>query len=92
LNNFNIEISSTAEKDLDSLEKKDCERILKKLKKIKKDPIRFIERLAGHTLYKLRCGDYRVIIRIDTSREMLQIVMVDHRKNVYKRLQKAVRD
>ena len=85
---FSIELSTTAEKDLDSLDKKTCEIILKKLKKVAENPLHFLERLAGYTLYKLRCGDYRVIIRIDTEKNALQIVMLDHRSNVYKRLQR----
>ena len=87
---FSIEISSTAEKDLDSLDNKNCEIILKKLQKIKHEPIRYLERLAGYTLYKLRCGDYRVIVRIDGSKNLLQVIMVGHRKNIYRRLHKTV--
>jgi len=83
---FSIEISETAEKDLDSLDKNTIEIILKKLYKIAENPLHFLERLSGYTLYKLRCGDYRLIIRIDTGKSILQVVMAGHRKNIYKRL------
>ena len=54
---FSIDLSVTAGKDLDSLDKKTCEIILKELQKIREEPLHFLERLAGYTLYKLRCGD-----------------------------------
>jgi len=84
---FSIEISETAEKDLNSLDKNTVEIILKKLYKLTENPLHFLERLSGYTLYKLRCGDYRLIIRIDTGKNILQVVMVGHRKNIYKRLE-----
>ncbi len=87
---FAVDISATAEKDLDSLDKKVCEIILKKLFKAAENPLHFLERLSGYTLYKLRFGDYRAIIRLDTSKQILQVVMVDHRKNIYKRLQRFI--
>jgi len=84
--NFSVELSETAQKDLDSLDNKTTEIIIKKLKKVAENPLHFLERLRGYTLYKLRCGDYRLIIRVDTGNLILQIIMMDHRKNVYKRL------
>lgn len=87
---FSIEISRTAEKDLDSLDKKTSEIILKKLLKAAEDPMHFLERLSSYTLYKLRCGDFRLIIRVDTSKNLLQVVMVDRRENIYKRLQRMI--
>jgi len=85
---FSIDFSKTAEKDILSLDKKIFEEILRKINKIKESPLHFLERLSGYTLYKLRCGDYRAIIRLDTDKNMIQIVMIDHRENVYKRLQR----
>lgn len=90
MNNFSVDISETAAKDLDLLDKKNCEIILKKLKKTAENPIHFLERLSGYTLYKLRCGDYRAVIRLDTANQIMQVVMIDHRENVYKRLQRII--
>ena len=87
---FSVDISKTAEKDLDSLDDKICGTIIRKLHKAVENPLHFLERLSGYTLYKLRCGDYRAIIRIDTAKNVLQVVMVDHRKNIYKRLQRLM--
>lgn len=89
--NFSVVISTTAEKDLDSLDNKNCEIIIKKIYKAAENPLHFLERLAGYTLYKLRCGDYRAIIRLDTAKQLMQVVIVDHRENVYKRLQMLIK-
>lgn len=90
--NFSVEISATAEKDLDSFDNKTCGIILRKLQQCSKNPSHFIERLSGYTLYKLRCGEYRAIIRLDTGKGLVQVVMVDHRKNIYKRLDKFMKN
>ncbi len=87
---FSVDISQTAEKDLDSFDSKTCEDIIKKLHKAAENPLHFLERLTGYTLYKLRCGEYRAIIRLDTSKEVLQVITIDHRRNIYKRLQRII--
>jgi len=88
---FLVEISATAEKDLDSLDKKACETIIKKLYKVSENPLHFLERLVGFTLYKLRCGDYRMVIRVYTTKKVLQVIMLDRRERIYKRLQNLCR-
>lgn len=89
---FSVEISATAGKDMDSFDRKDCSMLLRKLLKAAENPHHFLERLSGYTLYKLRCGDYRAVIRLDTSRNVLQVVMADRRENVYKRLQRFIKE
>ena len=88
---FSVDISITAEKGLDSFDKKICEIIIKKLYKIAENPLHFLERLSGYTLYKLRCCDYRIIIRVDTAKNALQVIMVGHRKDIYKKLERLIK-
>lgn len=83
---FEIELSDEAQKDLRALTKKDSETILKKIYSIKESPLHYLERLAGKSLWKLRVGDYRAIIFLDTKSNKIFIVKVGHRKNVYGRL------
>ena len=92
MNSFSVDISETAQKDMDSLDNKTCGGVLKRLKKTAENPLHFLERLSGYTLYKLRCGDYRVVIRLDTANQIMQVVMVDNRENVYKRLQRVINE
>ena len=44
------------------------------------------ERLAERKDYKMRVGDYRVIVDIDHEERKIQVTLIDHRKRVYKRL------
>ena len=62
------------------------ERIFNKLVRAKENPFRYFERLSGRDDYKLRVGDYRVIADIDQRTNRIQVTLIGHRKNVYKRL------
>ncbi len=46
----------------------------------------YLEPIEQATSYKLRVGDYHVIIDVDLKNEVLFVLLVDHRKKVYKRL------
>ncbi|MFH1307584.1 MAG: type II toxin-antitoxin system RelE/ParE family toxin, partial [archaeon] len=63
---------------LDTLIKK---RIWNKLQQCKENPFRFLERLEYISGFKLRVGDYRVIIDVDNKNKVLNILKVGHRKN-----------
>ena len=61
-------------------------RIVKKVDKIREDPIKYIEPLVSVKSYKLRVEDYRVIMDVDWEKKILFILLIDHRKRIYKRL------
>lgn len=82
---FQIDISQEAEGDISKLPKKEVEIILKKLYSIRENPLHFVERLAGLSFWKLRIGDYRVILQINTSQGKIFAVKIGHRKNIYKK-------
>lgn len=69
---------------LSGLPKEIRARIFNKIKLAKENPFHFFERLCGRKEYKLRIGDYRVIADIDFSSETIVILIVGHRKNIYK--------
>ena len=45
-----------------------------------------IKKLSGHSLYRLRVGDYRIIYTIDKEIRLIDIENIDSRGRVYKRL------
>lgn len=61
-------------------------RIFNKIISTKQNPFRFFERLEGKKSYKLRVGDYRVIADIDRSSKRIDVLLIGHRKNIYKRI------
>ncbi len=80
---FQIEITETAKKFLKNLEKKDAEIILNKIYSIRENPYRFLKRLQGEKLWRLRIGEYRAIVDVFISMNKLIIVRIGHRKNIY---------
>ena len=80
---YNLILDEEAIEFLNKLEKPIKERIFNKLVLAKENPLRFFERLAGRSDYKLRVGDYRIIAEIDISDKKIMVVLIGHRKNVY---------
>jgi len=70
---------------LEKLEKKDAKRIWNKLQAAKEYPLRFFERLSDRIDYKLRVGDYRVIVDIDIKQKKIEVRLIGHRRNIYDR-------
>ena len=77
-----IEWGSRAFKYLNRLEKKDRKRILDKLDEVKEDPFRYLEHFEGD-YYKLRIGDFRLLIDVDFSDKVLFIEVLDKRGRIY---------
>ena len=69
---------------LNKLEKNIKERIWNKLQMCKEDPFRFLEHLEEIDGYKLRVGNYRLIISVDNKTNTINIEKIGHRKNIYK--------
>ena len=81
---YSVEWHSQAIKFLEKLQKNIAERILKKPDKVKEDPFRFLEHYEGD-YYKLRIGDYRMLIDIDFEKKILFIRVFDKRSRIYKK-------
>jgi len=79
-----IEFSDTARKEFKKLETEVQHRIIDSLERIKIRPQDYIERLVGYQYYKLRVGDYRLIMEVFWDRLYILIISVGHRKNIYK--------
>lgn len=80
-----IEWHPQAYKHLESLPKYVIERVLKKLDMVAEDPFRYLEHYEGEKVYKLRIGDYRALIDVDSESDVLLIQEFDHRGRIYKR-------
>jgi len=68
---------------INKLEKGLKERIWNKLQQCKEEPFRFLEHLEEIEGYKLRVGDYRLIIDIDNINKTIKVLKAGHRKNIY---------
>ena len=80
---YSIQIEENAEKFLKNLNKKDAEMIINKIYSIRDNPFRFLKRLQGDKLWRLRIADYRAIVDVVISDNKLVVIRIGHRKNVY---------
>ncbi len=83
---YTVEISDYAKKQLRKLPEDVQDRVIYALDRIKIRPEAYLTKLVGEPSYKLRVGDYRVIIDLDMPKQLILITKVGHRKNIYKNL------
>ncbi len=83
---YEIIFSDTAKKQLSKLDRTFQERIFSTLERIRFRPENYLIRLVGYPLYKLRVGDYRIIIELNQNKLIISILKIGHRKNVYQNL------
>ena len=82
---YEVIFSSKAENQLKKLDKQIQERIIVALERISIRPEHFVEKLIGETGFKLRVGDYRIILDIDNNKLLILVLKLGHRKNIYNR-------
>jgi len=80
---YEVELTDRALKELYKLEKNLQERIVKTLERIRIRPEAHLTKLVGDSYYRLRVGDYRLIIDIENNKLILLIIKIGHRKNIY---------
>lgn len=78
--------SSQALSQLSKLPDEACRRILAKLEEISPEPMRYLSRLSGHDEFKLRVGDYRILILALQAERILFIGSIGKRESIYKTL------
>jgi len=61
------------------------QRIILKLKTMKGWPEHYLKPLKGIPYFSLRIGDYRVIIDWRRDQDVIWVVAVGHRKNIYEK-------
>jgi len=82
---YEIIFSQKAKKQLFKLEKVIQERIISALERIRIRPETYVTKLVGDPGYKLRVGDYRVIMDIDKDNLLILVIKVGHRRNIYEK-------
>jgi len=82
---YSIQIEKNAEEFLKKLQKEDAKIILNKIYSIRDNPFRYLKRLQGEKLWRLRVVDYRVIVDVIISMNKIIVLRIGHRKNIYKK-------
>lgn len=82
---YNIKIIHSAQKDLDSLEKKFFLQIKDKILALASDPrLHNCVKLTTDGGYRIRSGRYRILYRIDDKEKIVYIYRIKHRKEAYR--------
>jgi mRNA interferase RelE/StbE len=83
---YEIIVSDKAKKQLSKLSKEIIDRIGNALERIKIRPHSFVLRLVGSPYYRMRVGDYKVILDIINDKLVIMVIEVGHRKNIYDKI------
>ena len=80
---YRIIWSESAARQLAKLDRSVAKRILERVQELESDPSRFLRRLVGVPYYRLRVGDFRVIVEVAQDRLLVLVLKVGHRSKVY---------
>ena len=81
--NFDVKFSNQAASFIRKLNEALKKRIKSKFLEVSQDPFRYLEHYESQG-YKLRIGDYRVLIDADLEQKILWVRVFDKRGRVYK--------
>jgi len=80
---YEILFSDKALKQLKNMERDVQERIIAAMERVRIKPEKYVTKLVGDPSYKLRVGDYRIIMDIDSKKLQVLVLKIGHRKNIY---------
>ena len=83
---YEIHFGTKAQKQFKNIDKNTQEIIVKHLKLIVVNPKHYLKKLYKIKLYKLRIGNYRILIDILEKEKVLLVFKIGHRRNIYKNL------
>jgi mRNA interferase RelE/StbE len=75
---FQIIWSEPATEQLRKLDRQLAKRIFRKVSELHEDPFRHVTKLVGSPNYRLRIGDYRVILDIQGNCLVILVLRVGH--------------
>jgi mRNA interferase RelE/StbE len=83
---YDITFARSARRELEGMERKTAQRILRRIEDLGDDPrphgCRKLQ--GGAELWRIRLGEYRVVYSVDDGAGRVDIVAVRHRRDVYR--------
>ncbi len=80
---YEVIFSPRARKGFSKLEKTLQARILAVLERIRIRPLPHLQKLVGSNAFKVRVGDYRILVDLNAATQQLIVLKIGHRRNVY---------
>ena len=81
---YEITFTDTSRRQFRKLERDVQERMIKALERIRIRPESYVKKLVGDPAYRLRVGDYRVILDIQKAELIILVIQIGHRTNIYR--------
>ncbi|MBT3582321.1 type II toxin-antitoxin system RelE/ParE family toxin [archaeon] len=81
---FDIFFTAESKKYLKKLNEKDKIRIISSLERCRIRPHSFIKKLVSSPYFRLRVGNYRIILDIQSGKLLIIVIEIGHRRNIYK--------
>jgi len=81
-----VEFTSSAQREYLRLPKADRQRIGQRIEMLAENPhpVGAVKLAGAKNLWRIRCGDYRVIYAIEAAAMVVAVVKVGHRREVYR--------
>lgn len=82
---YRIEFKKSAVKEIRKLSGQDVKKIIRSIEALSNDPRPVgSSKLSGGDCYRIRCGDYRILYKIEDGLLIVCVIKVGHRKEVYR--------
>jgi mRNA interferase RelE/StbE len=83
---YKVFIEKLAQKELLNIPKNDQNRIIEAIQALSKNPRpHHVKKLSGREAWRIRVGKYRIIYEIDDGKLTILVILVGHRKEVYRK-------
>ena len=80
---YQVVFSDLALKQLKELDREPGQRIVSALERIRIRPESYVKKLVGYEGFRLRVGDYRMIMDLDKEGLTILVLRIGHSRNVY---------
>ena len=84
---YQVELRRRAQRTLDRLPQTHFQAVIEAIKELAQTPRpRGVEKVKSTGLWRIRLGDYRIIYGVDDNQRIVTIVLIGHRREVYRSL------
>lgn len=84
---YRVELRRRAQRALDKLPENDFQAVIEAITELGNTPRpRGTEKVKATGLWRVRQGDYRIIYAIDDNQQLVTVVRVGHRREIYRSL------
>jgi len=84
LTRYTVALTDSARRDLDRLDRSVARRIVARLEELREDPLRKLGHLVNSPYYRLRVGEWRVIVEVDQREVRVLVIKVAHPRSIYR--------